>query len=194
MLALQAFRNQKRREAFRYSSIRAYVATRESYYSFSRERPAPTNHFRSNTRNILLFPLTTICIIYCCRFSSGHFAYLSVAIPLSWFSCYHQQCWHLSLAWYIYILAYALFFALFHRVILDLISYFVDKLLFIAKSPGRFIALQIVVSIVVFIVFRVATWSSQETWRNLFYERGEISPFTTRTSTAETIFTPTKTS
>ena len=80
-----------------------------------------------------------------------------------------------------HILAYALFFALFHGVILGFISYFVDKLLFIAKSAGRIIALQIVVSIVVFIItfeaardytsdrFLPERAFSQETWRNLFY-------------------------
>ncbi len=80
-----------------------------------------------------------------------------------------------------HILAYALFFALFHGVILGIISYFADKLLFIAKSSGRIIALQIVVSIIVFLVtFEVARAYtsdrflpekafSQQTWKNLFY-------------------------
>ena len=88
-----------------------------------------------------------------------------------------------------HILAYALFFALFHGVILGIISYFVDKLLFIAKSAGRIIALQIVVSIVVFIItfeaardytsdrFLPERAFSQETWRNLFYRAAKPIQF-----------------
>ena len=80
-----------------------------------------------------------------------------------------------------HILGYALFFALFHGVILGVMSYFVDKLLFIAKSSGRIIVLQIVVSIVVFVMtFEIARdytsdrflpekTFSEETWKKLFY-------------------------
>lgn len=81
----------------------------------------------------------------------------------------------------VHMLGYALFFALFHGVILGIISYFTDKLLFIAKSTGRIIGIQIIVSIVVFIItfelaraytsvrFYPEKAFSATTWRNLFF-------------------------
>lgn len=81
----------------------------------------------------------------------------------------------------LHMLTYALFFALVHGIVLGIISYFADKLLFIARSVGRIIALQIAVSIVVFMfTFEVAKHYtsnqflpeqafSHDSWRILFY-------------------------
>lgn len=80
-----------------------------------------------------------------------------------------------------HILSYALFFALFHGVVLGIVSYFIDKLLFIAKSAGRIIVLQVAVSIIVFLItvnvaqhytsnrFLMEKGFSEETWNGLFH-------------------------
>ena len=80
-----------------------------------------------------------------------------------------------------HIFAYAIFLSLFNGLVLGIIDYFVDNLLFVTRSIGRVVALHVIISLFVFVVtflilrtytsarFLVESTFSEGTWRYLFY-------------------------
>jgi len=80
-----------------------------------------------------------------------------------------------------HILAYAISLSLFHGLVLGIVDYFIDKLLFVTNSIGRIVVLHVIISLLVFFItflvvrdYTSARFSpegsfSETTWRYLFY-------------------------